>query len=1232
MSLSKSASLATTILVGLVFSLVSLQPPVMGQEADDSAEQSRINDRGKLGEGEQIRLRREWFYSSRRAGTNSAAERAQLRNAAVAQIRQRVQQQQQLRSSSRMPADNFWVEMGPSPSTFGSWSFGTISGRVTAIARDWNSSTLYVGTAAGGFWKSTNEGTSYTHLFDTVGTLTVGAAAVDPSNPDILWVGTGDYNSGCEGYFGNGMLRSDDGGLTWETRNGSGADTLDDMSSFSGISVDPRDSNQVVAGGDIRGCVNGSSFSGGIYTTDDSGLSWDLKVATSVHGVQRDATAPDIIWAATSSGIYKSIDNGLSWNKQTANGIPTNPGRCEVAVAPSNGNVVYAQFTSSIWRTIDGGASWAQVSSGSSACDGQCSYNMTIGVDPTNADIVYRGNVRLFKSTDGGLNWTDLINGWGGSQKVHQDVQELLVHPTDTNVFFVGSDGGLWKSTTGGSSFTNRNGNLNSVQFYAIDVDENDPNNICGGAQDNSSLARSTSNTWSRQAVTGDGFICQYNPVQPSFHYITSYPSGGYPSVWRSSSGPFGGFGSVTGSSSGITGGDRINWVTPYILDPVDPNIMWLGTHRAYRSANKGTTWTQIGPTDLTGNSGSLKVIDINPNFPDHVFTGSASGRVWMTPDDGNNWQDLTSGLPGRGINDISADPGNPDRAFVAVSGFNSAHIWEWNAGSGWIARDNGLPNVPHNTVLMLSSLDILVGNDVGVYRSADGGLTFEPYMAGLPLGMVISDLKYNLQQNIVTAGTYARGAWQVAIGAVGPILLFDSVEQPLTEIDGNGDTAVDPGETWAARVVLRNGGGEDALDTQAKLVSIHPGITILNDGILQYPAVIASGATVMSDNMVQFVVQQGADCDLELSFDLTDVTTSNNPLAHPSRAAIIALELGDGYAAPTPQNVVDENFDSNPAEWTHTNVLAGVAPCAGIPNSDQWGTVEKEAARGLSYNSGNGPGGIYGKRVFGWLYYNGKDSTNGPGLTIPTDVVGATLNVTHWYDTVQNQDGGQVVVDASDDGSDTYVPLTPVGGYPAGTIASNICNGLQGMSAFSGDSGGWVTSQFDLMPYAGQTVYLAFVFASGTSLPAGEGWYVDGVEVDVLLRGDRVCNIQEWPGSIPDSLVLERQGDGTISASWDEACNVGLLPTQLYSIQVGDLDQLRASGSYNHAPLDGTCDRLSPAIVAEGAGNLYYLAVSNDSDRDGIAGRDSQGVLRPQGSGKLWDPAGWELCTLTRT
>ena len=370
--------------------------------------------------------------------------------------------------------------------------------------------------------------------------------------------------------------------MTWQPREGAGNSSLQDISSFASIIFDPRYSNHLVTGGRLRAYGSGSGQSSGLYTSTDAGLSWTRRLtATQVYEIAQDPANRDIFWAATNKGIYKSVDNAVSWTLQTASGLPNgDTGRTELAIAPANPQVIYALMASGgtgqpeFWRTTDGGGSWTKMSEGSDACDGQCWYNMTLAVDNSDPNLVYRGTIHVFKSFDGGLTWSDLSNGWGSSQKVHQDPHVVLVDPNVADTFWVGSDGGIWKTVDGGVSFINKIGNLEMTQFYAVGVHPTDNGIICGGAQDNSSLARTTSNTWRLQAVTGDGFVCHVDPQNPDYNYIASYPNGGYPNVSRSETGILGSFHGITGSSSGIIGGDRINWVTPYILDPTQPNVL----------------------------------------------------------------------------------------------------------------------------------------------------------------------------------------------------------------------------------------------------------------------------------------------------------------------------------------------------------------------------------------------------------------------------------------------------------------------------------------------------------------------------------------------------------------------------------------------------------------------------------------------------------------------------------
>lgn len=1176
----------------------------------------------KPGEEEQIRRRREWFLSTRRAGVDSVEEMAGIRAREIRSLQVTLDAQRQRRQRGLDAEQNFWVSMGPAPSAFGGWAFGDVSGRITDIARD-AAGNVYIASAAGGVWRTANDGLSWTNVFETAGTQPTGAVAVDPNDDAVIWVGTGDFVTGCEGYFGIGLLRSGDGGATWESRNGASGSSLDDMSAFSSVVVDPRNSSHVVVGGTIRGCSTGQQQNGGLYTSDDAGTSWTARLSgMQVHEVVQDETNRDIWWAATDQGVWKSTNNAVTWAKQTASGLPSSgTGRTEIAVAPSNGNYVYVLFASGtgggsdFWRTTNGGTSWTRMSSGGDACDGQCWYNMTLGVHRTNPDTVYRGTILLFKSTNGGANWTGLLNGWGGGQQVHQDIQALLVDPSQPDKFYVGSDGGLWRSSDGGASFVNMNDGLSLFLFYAIDHQESDTGVICGGAQDNSSLVRTTSNRWNLQTVTGDGFVCAIDPQNPSYAYITSYPNS-YPAVYRSTSGVLGSFNVITGSGSGINAGDRIAWVTPYTLDPNVPSTLLLGTHRVYRSVNHGSSWEPVGPTDFTAGGGTMSVVEFNRVDSNVAYAGSSDGKLWRTTDNGVTWADISSGLPaGAAINDVGGDPENPDRALATIGGFNRAHLWEWTATSGtWTATGDGLPNVPANTVLMKTAAVVYVGTDIGVYQSVDGGTTFEPFMNGLPQGLVVTDLKFGRQNNVITAGTYGRGAYQVSVEPPGPIVLFDSIVEPLVEVDGDGDVNVEPGETWSVTPILRNAGGVAATAVTARLTTATAGVTLLEPGARGFGDVIPGGKAAALEPFT-FVVDPAFECGATVVFDLVEIASANDPGAYRDRPAAFSVTVVDDYEPNLPIVALDEDFDPNPSGWNHEAVPFTQYTCYGATRKDEWRYATKEAGRGSSLHAGKGPSTNYGTLNNAWLYPAGKDSQGGAGYAIPANAVGATLTVVHWYDTEAGRDGGFVAIDASQDGADVFQPITPIGGYGS-TLATGNCNAQEGSQAWSGVSGGFITSTFNLSAYAGKTVYLAFIFASDRrSSTSDEGWYVDQVKLDYETLGAPLCQRSLWPGLVPTTARFVALPGGAIEASWDPSCNDGSAAGQNYAIHAGSLAALAGAGTYNHAPVDDVCTRVSPAIFTPGTESEYYLVLPNLDGREGGAGSASDGTPRPHPS-----------------
>jgi hypothetical protein len=1063
------------------------------------------------GEFARIQARRDWFARSRTDGISSQPEARTLRATAALETAQAIAHLRRARSAGQTPER--WRSIGPAGAHFPGWKFTDVSGRITALARDANG-TLYVGGAAGGAWKSVDDGASWVSLLDLAPTQSIGALAIDPNDARVLWAGTGDYNVMCEGYFGVGLLRSEDGGASWQLRNGTGPTSLDSISSFAAIVVDPRDSRHVLAGATYRGCRNGSLSAGGIFATQDGGITWTERLGgVAVHSLVQDPQDRRVFWAATESGVYKSDDNGVRWTRQTASSLPGGAtGRTELAVAPSDGRIVYALFSGGttgpeLWRTLDGGATWTRRSTGSNACDGQCNYNMTLAVDPFDPQIIYRGTVRLFKSSNGGATWEPLIAWFGPDQAVHQDIQELLLDRNRPDELLIGSDGGVWRSRDRGLSFQNLNSNLELTMFYGVDVHPGDREQICGGTQDNSSLARvDPGNVWRLQLLTGDGLLCQIDPLDPAFVYVGAVALNG-PAVFRSQSGLLGDFNeAITTPDRGVDPTDRWPWVPQYLLDPAAPRTLFLASHRVYRSFDRGDRWEQVGPADLSGDRRSnVSALEIHRHFSSVVLAGTQDGRVWRSVDYGTRWEDVSAGLPLRYVNDLAGDPTDATRFYAVLGGFNTAHLWEWNEIDGWSARGRGLPNTPANSVVMISRNTLFVGTDVGVFRSQDGGHNFEPFMEGLPQGVVVTDLKYSATLNTLTAATYGRSAWQISLDAIATQLLLDSVDQPLVELRGDGDGFIDAGESFELTPRLKNVGGTSASGVSGRLSTATPLVTIEAPTRRQYaeanPGVVIAPATPFV-----FSVSEQFPCGGEIVFDLTEIS-SELPAGHyDALPEILRVRVADRFGPAHVERALDEDFDPAPARpLDHSARPSPRAECSDR-TKDEWKLRRKDGSHRRSAHYGRGRNATYSRNGYGWFYPAGKDSTQDAGISIPSDATSAVLTITHWFSTGPGADGGQVLVDAVSDGLDNYALVTPVGGY-TGPLRTGSCNPLEGQLAFSGNSGGWITTRFDLSRFRGRQIHLALVFGSDSLPSPHEGWYVDKLVLETTRPGEPSCS-----------------------------------------------------------------------------------------------------------------------------
>jgi hypothetical protein len=700
----------------------------------------------------QIQQRQRWWIESR--GLNKAtgtSPRAQRREA----IRTTRAKAARL-DAGNLAVGNVWRELGPSSMNMGSWSMGRVAGRITAITpHPTDDNTVYVGSANGGVWKTTSAGASWTPLFAQVGSQSIGSIHVEAANPANVWVGTGDkFDGDCAGYLSDGVFLSIDGGATWTQRS-----TGMDLSVVSSLLVLPGNNNVILAGGFGDRCSGSGDANGGLYRSTDRGLSWtqvlDLKIEDIVA-----ASNGTLYASAPGKGVYRSTDGGASW---TASGAADTGSRMRLAVAPSNASVLYALSNSKLYRSDNGGSSWSTVNR--SPCDGQCSYNLALSVHPTDPMTMMVGVIRPRRSTNGGKTLTTLTNTWGSSQQVHQDTHVVRYSLNNGSRIWVGSDGGIWRTDNAASSWVNMNSNLNITQYYDIAVHPSDPNIVFGGAQDNSSSRRATSNVWDLTFVNGDGFMNGIDSVNSAIVFQNGYPSGTSPSLYRSlTSGNPGTFSSL--GSCGLPSGSY-PWVTP---TEVAGGYHFVGGSVVSRAmvSSGSMCWTTISPT-VTGEVRVITARKIGASVV--TYAGSTGGSIYYSANAaGTNLVNVTGNYPGGSVSDIAIDPANGSRVFVTRAAFGGAKLYvSTSAGTSWTAIGNGLPNIPANAVVIdpLNTNRLFVGTDIGVFESTDGGLNFVPNTTGLPAGLVVSDLEIDDAPYVLTAGTYGRGAWQLDLGAV---------------------------------------------------------------------------------------------------------------------------------------------------------------------------------------------------------------------------------------------------------------------------------------------------------------------------------------------------------------------------------------------------------------------------------------------------------------------------------
>jgi photosystem II stability/assembly factor-like uncharacterized protein len=711
----------------------------------------------------------EWMLQMRLTG--GAITPAQLRRASM----QADRVAKMTESKAPSLAQSLWTFEGPVE----------IGGRITDLAVDpLAPNTVYAAAASGGVWKSTDAGAVFQAAWPARFNQAVGALAI--TSTGRLYAGTGESNpgGGSLSFGGKGVYLSSNGGGSWKPLGLAGSERI------SRIAIDPSDETRVFVA--ATGPLFTPGGERGVYRSTDAGATWSRVLqgdndTTGASDVHVDPLDPSRVYAVMwdhlrvpdfrryggpGSGIYRSTDGGSSWQRLAGGLPPPGPdiGRIGLGLAPSDPDRLYAIYVSTggtfsgFYVSVNGGDAWTLLPHNSALANSQATYGWwfaRVWADPADPLRVFVAGVPLMLSTDGGTNWQS-------HGTVHADQHAMAWDPKSPGRVYLGNDGGVYRSQANGLPPWTLATVQPFTQFYTLDVGEQDPTRIVGGAQDNGcnrSYSTGDPTNWNTWACA-DGLETLISFENQNVVYGCSQ----YGSCVRSLNG------GDSASPIGATVSQRRNWLTPLVFDPEDADVMYYAGNIVNRSTNGGQTWVAISP-DLTGGDphpedsypfGTVTTVAAASSNPLALYAGTDDGRLWHTTSGGSPWiLAVDPDLPNRWVTRVAVDPVDAAVAYVTFSGFRNEDdapyvLKTTDGGVAWTDITSHLPPAPVNALVVAGDA-LVVASDVGVFLSPDGGPVWHRVGRDLPRAPVL-DIRYHAPSNRLYAATFGRGMWSVQL------------------------------------------------------------------------------------------------------------------------------------------------------------------------------------------------------------------------------------------------------------------------------------------------------------------------------------------------------------------------------------------------------------------------------------------------------------------------------------